>query len=82
MTGVSDTFLAKKLIIAIDVTITYTPTNRRYETRIVEFEDLVEYRERSSTDGSKTYTSKCQNKEPSGRADDIAVKGTDTLSPA
>ncbi|KIR74296.1 hypothetical protein I310_01898 [Cryptococcus deuterogattii CA1014] len=47
-----------------------------------EFEDLVEYRARSSTDGSKTYTSKCQNKEPSGRADDIAVKGTDTLSPA
>lgn len=82
MTGVSDTFLAKKLIIAIDVTITYTPTNRRYETRIVEFEDLVEYRARSSTDYSKTYTSKCQNKEPSGRANDIAVKGTDTLSPA
>ncbi|KIR67286.1 hypothetical protein I314_02504 [Cryptococcus bacillisporus CA1873] len=65
-----------------DVTITYTPTNRRYETRIVEFEDLVEYRARSSTDGSKTYTSKCQNKEPSGRANDIAVRGIDTLSPA
>lgn len=82
MTGVGDTFRVKRLIIAIDVTITYTPTNRRYETRIVEFEDLVEYRARSSTDGSKTYTSKCQNKEPSGRANDIAVRGIDTLSPA
>nr|KIR87733.1 hypothetical protein I308_01760 [Cryptococcus tetragattii IND107] len=65
-----------------DVTITYTPTSRRYETRIVEFEDLVEYRARSSTDGSKTYTSECQNKESSGRANDIAVRGTDILSPA
>ncbi|KIR77199.1 hypothetical protein I306_05790 [Cryptococcus gattii EJB2] len=65
-----------------DVTITYTPTNRRQETRIVEFEDLVEYRARSSADGSKTYTSKCQNKEPRGRANDITVRGIDTLSPA
>lgn len=82
MTGVGDTCRVKKLIIAIDVTITYTPTSRLYETRIVEFEDLVEYRARSSTDGSKTYTSECQNKESSGRANDIAVRGTDILSPA
>ncbi|OXC67480.1 hypothetical protein AYX13_03989 [Cryptococcus neoformans] len=48
-----------------DVTITYTPVARRCETRIVEFEDLVEYKTRSSTDGSKTNT----------------IKGIDTLSP-
>ncbi|OWT41912.1 hypothetical protein C362_00278 [Cryptococcus neoformans Bt1] len=66
---------------AIDVTITYTPVARRCETRIVEFEDLVEYKTRSSTDGSKTNTSKCQDEEPGRCANENAVKGIDTLSP-
>ncbi|OWZ60151.1 hypothetical protein C356_00285 [Cryptococcus neoformans c45] len=48
-----------------DVTITYTPVARRCETQIVEFEDLVEYKTRSSTDRSKTNT----------------IKGINTLSP-
>ncbi|OXB39859.1 hypothetical protein J007_00281 [Cryptococcus neoformans] len=48
-----------------DVTITYTPVARRCETQLVEFEDLVEYKARSSTDRSKTNT----------------IKGIDTLSP-
>ncbi|OXM82162.1 hypothetical protein C364_00274 [Cryptococcus neoformans Bt63] len=64
-----------------DVTITYTPVARRCETRIVEFEDLVEYKTRSSTDGSKTNTSKCQDEEPGRCANENAVKGIDTLSP-
>ncbi|UOH79257.1 hypothetical protein LQV05_000252 [Cryptococcus neoformans] len=64
-----------------DVTITYTPVARRCETQLVEFEDLVEYKARSSTDRSKTNTSKCQDEEPGRCANKSAVKGIDTLSP-
>lgn len=67
--------------IAIDVTITYTPVAKRCEAKIVEFEDLVEYKTKSSTNGGKTNTSKSQDEEPGRCANDIAVKGIDTLSP-
>ncbi|EAL23603.1 hypothetical protein CNBA2500 [Cryptococcus deneoformans B-3501A] len=64
-----------------DVTITYTPVAKRCEAKIVEFEDLVEYKTKSSTNGGKTNTSKSQDEEPGRCANDIAVKGIDTLSP-